>query len=134
MLPRFLQSSHTSDFNRDSPAATLPALWGSALGLVGRVSVYRDWVRLHFDLQLLPQCVNFYLSVSTSISVCQLLSQCVYFYACVYLNASASISVCQLLSQYVNFKSIVSISISVCQLLSQCVNFYLSVSTSISVP
>ena len=38
----FSGSSQTSDFKIDTPEASLP---GSALGLVGLVSVYCDWVR-----------------------------------------------------------------------------------------
>ena len=40
-------SSHTSDLNIGTPVATLqePGVTGSALGLVGPVSVYCDWVR-----------------------------------------------------------------------------------------
>ena len=38
-------SSHTSGLKIGTPAATLPDVIGSALGPVGPVSVYRDWVR-----------------------------------------------------------------------------------------
>ena len=43
----FSGSSHTSDSKIGTPVATLPGAWrfGSALGLVGPVSVYCDWVR-----------------------------------------------------------------------------------------
>ena len=43
----FSGSSHTSDLKIGTPVATLPSTWhtGSALGLVGLVSVYCDWVR-----------------------------------------------------------------------------------------
>ena len=41
----FSGSSHTSDSKNDTPVATLPGVIGSALGLVGPVSVYYDWVR-----------------------------------------------------------------------------------------
>ena len=43
----FSGSSHTSDLKIGSPVASLPApgIIGSALGLVGPVSVYCDWVR-----------------------------------------------------------------------------------------
>ena len=43
----FSESSHTSDLNIGTPVATLqaPGDIGSALGLVGPVSVYCDWVR-----------------------------------------------------------------------------------------
>ena len=43
----FSGSSHTSDLNIGTPVATLPGAWRyrSALGLVGPVSVYCDWVR-----------------------------------------------------------------------------------------
>ena len=41
----FLGSSHTSDLKIGTPVATLPGIIGSALGLVGPVSVYCDWVR-----------------------------------------------------------------------------------------
>ena len=37
--------SHTSDLKIGTPVATLPGVIGSALGLVGLVSVYCDWVR-----------------------------------------------------------------------------------------
>ena len=37
--------SHTSDFKIGTPVTTLPGDIGSALGLVGPVSVYCDWVR-----------------------------------------------------------------------------------------
>ena len=40
--------SHTSDLKIGAPVATLPDAWcyiGSALGLVGPVSVYCDWVK-----------------------------------------------------------------------------------------
>ena len=44
----FSGSSHTSDSKIGTPVATLPGAWrcrASALGLVGPVSVYCDWVR-----------------------------------------------------------------------------------------
>ena len=41
----FSGSSHTSDSKIGTPVATLPVVIGSALGLVGLVSVYCDWVR-----------------------------------------------------------------------------------------
>ena len=41
----FSGSSHTSDLKNDTPVATLPGVIGSALGLVGLVSVYCNWVR-----------------------------------------------------------------------------------------
>ena len=41
----FSGSSHTCDLNIGTPVATLPGVIGSALGLVGLVSVYCDWVR-----------------------------------------------------------------------------------------
>ena len=41
----FSGSSHTSDLEIGTPVATLPGMIGSALGLVGPVSVYCDWVR-----------------------------------------------------------------------------------------
>ena len=43
----FSGSSHTSDFEIGTPVGTLPGAWliGSALGLVGPVSVYHDWAR-----------------------------------------------------------------------------------------
>ena len=44
----FSGSSHTSDFKIGTPVAIpcqAPGVIGSALGLVGPVSVYRDWVR-----------------------------------------------------------------------------------------
>ena len=43
----FSGSSHTSDSEIGTPAATFqaPGVIGSALGLVGPVSVYCDWVR-----------------------------------------------------------------------------------------
>ena len=37
--------SDTSDLKIGTPVATLPGTIGSALGLVGPVSVYCDWVR-----------------------------------------------------------------------------------------
>ena len=55
----FSGSSHTSDLNIGAPVLTCqaPGVIGSALGLVGPVSVYCDWVRWKiFDLQLLSQC------------------------------------------------------------------------------
>ena len=52
----FPGSSHTSDF--ELALQWLPCqasgVIGSALGLVGPVSVYRDWLR--FDVQLVFQC------------------------------------------------------------------------------
>ena len=48
-LPRdFSGSGHSSDWKTGTPVATLSGAWryiGSALGLVGLVSVYCDWVR-----------------------------------------------------------------------------------------
>ena len=41
----FSGSSHTSDLQIGTPVATLPGVIGSALGLVGPVSVFCDWVR-----------------------------------------------------------------------------------------
>ena len=41
----FSGSSHASDLKIGTPVATLPGVIGSALGLVGPVSVYCDWVR-----------------------------------------------------------------------------------------
>ena len=43
----FSGSSNTSDLKIGTPVATLraPGIIGSALGLVGRMSVYCDWVR-----------------------------------------------------------------------------------------
>ena len=43
----FSGSSHTSDLKIGTPVTTLPApgIIGSALGLLGPVSVYCDWVR-----------------------------------------------------------------------------------------
>ena len=43
----FSGPSHTSDLKIGTPVATLPGIWRyrSALGLVGPVSVYCDWVR-----------------------------------------------------------------------------------------
>ena len=43
----FSKSSHTSDLKIGTPVATclVPGNIGSALGLVGPVSVYSDWVR-----------------------------------------------------------------------------------------
>ena len=43
----FSESSPTSDLKIGAPVATLPGAWcfGSALGLVGPVSVYCDWVK-----------------------------------------------------------------------------------------
>ena len=41
----FSGSSHTSNFKIDTSVATLPGVIGSALGQVGPVSVYHDWVR-----------------------------------------------------------------------------------------
>ena len=47
----FSGSNHTSDLTTGTPVATLPGAWhytifiGSLLGLVGRMSVYCDWVR-----------------------------------------------------------------------------------------
>ena len=41
----FVVESYTSDLNIGTPVATLPGVIGSALGLVGPVSVYCDWVR-----------------------------------------------------------------------------------------
>ena len=43
----FVGLSHTSDLKIGAPVATLPGAWHyrSAVGLVGPVSVYRDWVR-----------------------------------------------------------------------------------------
>ena len=46
--------SHTSD-SSELPCQE-PGIIGSVLGLVGPVSVYCDWVRRKFDLQLLSQC------------------------------------------------------------------------------
>ena len=49
--------SHTSDLKIGTQVATrAPFVIGSALGLVGPVSVYRDWMGRKFDLQLLSQC------------------------------------------------------------------------------
>ena len=48
LAPGFFRGlSDTSDFKTGTPVATLPAacIIGSALGLVGPVSVYCDWVR-----------------------------------------------------------------------------------------
>ena len=47
-------ASHTGDLKIGIPV--VPRVIGSALGLVGPVSVYSDWVRWKFDLQLLSQC------------------------------------------------------------------------------
>ena len=41
----FSGSSHTSDFKIGTPVATLPGVIVSALGLVGLVSIYCDWMR-----------------------------------------------------------------------------------------
>ena len=41
----FSGSSHTNDWKIGTPVATLASVIGSALGLVGLVSVYCDWVR-----------------------------------------------------------------------------------------
>ena len=42
----FSGSSHTSDLKMGTPVATLSGAWpGSALELVGPVTVYCDWVR-----------------------------------------------------------------------------------------
>ena len=41
----FSRSSHTSDLKIGTPVATLPGIPGPALGFVGPVSVYCDWVR-----------------------------------------------------------------------------------------
>ena len=41
----FPRSSHTSDLEIGTPVATLPGVTGSALRLVGLVSVYCDWER-----------------------------------------------------------------------------------------
>ena len=48
--------SHTSDFKTGTAVATLPGVLGSALGLVGPVSVHCDWVGRKLDLQLLSPC------------------------------------------------------------------------------
>ena len=51
MAANYLQSSHTTDFQTDSPLATLPdtchtpASTGSVLGLVGPLSLRSDRVR-----------------------------------------------------------------------------------------
>ena len=52
------RSSHTSDLKIGNPVATLPGTWHYRVivGQVGPVSVYYDWVRYKFDLQLLSQC------------------------------------------------------------------------------
>ena len=59
-LPRgegFSRSSYNSDVKIGTPVATLAqGVVGSGLGLVGPVSVYCDWVRYTFDLQVLSQC------------------------------------------------------------------------------
>ena len=57
----FTGSSHTSDFKIGTPVAVpcqAPGGIGSALGLVGPVSVYCDWVRYKSLIR------NFYLSVA----------------------------------------------------------------------
>ena len=41
----FYRTSGTSDFGINAHVAILPYVIGSALGLVGLVSVYGDWVR-----------------------------------------------------------------------------------------
>ena len=41
----FSRSSHTRDLKIGTPVTTLPGIVGSALGLVGPVSVYCDWAR-----------------------------------------------------------------------------------------
>ena len=63
--------SHTSDLKIGTPVATLqaPDVKGSVLGLVGLVSVYCDWVRWKFDLQLLSQCGSTYNCLSRSVPV-----------------------------------------------------------------
>ena len=41
----FYELSHISDLKIGTPVATLLGVTGSALGLVGLVSVYCDWVK-----------------------------------------------------------------------------------------
>ena len=54
----FSGSSHTSDLKMALQwlPCQAPGVTGSALGLVGPVSVCCDWVSRKFDLQLLSQC------------------------------------------------------------------------------
>ena len=45
-------SSHNSDLKIGTPGVTLPGVIGSALGLIGPVSVCCDWVRYNFYLSV----------------------------------------------------------------------------------
>ena len=60
--------SYTSDLLIGIPVATwqVSGVEGSALGLVGPMLVYCDWVR-NFDLLLLSQCGSMYNCVSGSV-------------------------------------------------------------------
>ena len=48
-------SSHTSDLKIRTPLATLPGVIGSALGLVGPMSMHCDWMDGQHDLQVVFQ-------------------------------------------------------------------------------
>ena len=57
----------TSRLVLEWPHCQAPGVIGSALGLVGPVSVYCDWVRYNSDLRLLSQCGSAYNCVSRSV-------------------------------------------------------------------
>ena len=66
----FSGSSHTSDFKIGTPVlpCQVPGDEGSAVGLVGPVSVYCDLVRYEsFDLQLLSQFGSTFTCLSRSV-------------------------------------------------------------------
>ena len=68
-----------------------PGVIRSVLELVGRVSVYYDWVRYIFDLHFLSQC---------SRRVC--MHACMYActYLCVHVRMSVHLSICMYVCMY----------------------------------
>ena len=60
----FSRSSQTSDSKIGTPG---PGVIGSALGLLGSMSVYNDWMGWKIDIQLPSQCGSMYTCPSRSV-------------------------------------------------------------------